>query len=636
MSSPNNLEKVTFKVVLSNMEFSLKGINNPFERKKLPKELKDMPYPETKFFLSHEEFHKAVSKDFVHHANKVTSKGDLFLVGLAHGQSPAGAYKMIFDNYHRLKKPENIRYTFINSPLERQRGLANVFDSSAFIKSLFKAGYVKKEHILGTSLKREALEEYTIQFNKTVSTYLKEQNKKGLDYVFLASDPSGKVAAIERNSEAFNSKEIAVLVGKEGEMELTATPHFLMQSERIAFLATKADKRRPLAWLYSHKTKINESPGFLRHIPDVDKKMTVFIDNDALTWPQVEIVRKTPYGDSVIRLDVPVPYNPDTKEKLPVIILIHGFLGLNTFDGLLTMVPSHQYIAAAMHYGTIPSDMPPSEYSHHVTKNIEAVVEFFGENGHPVYILDHSMSNTYFMMFDRTPERYKGIAKYLRGRIGANSFFGEEAKHAILGFLDYVIIPGVKFTSNPGIKTVLQTFRRVVPIDTKKGVRKKAIDLTEMLIRRETDTNKRIWEAAKAQVLFLMTNMDSIPHLNRIPVSNALNKLPSKIFAIQSHSALEESKNFDQQEGLLNTPKLGIPVLMIKSDRDGVAKFVTRFASTPNVKVIDVTNEREHDLFKEHLYHMIEPEKTVEIIDKFVKECERKFASKTKKLEKAV
>jgi 6-phosphogluconolactonase/glucosamine-6-phosphate isomerase/deaminase len=612
------------------MELNLKGLTQPFRSRKDTEKVIELPYPNTQYFIKHEEFHKAVSKDFVATANKVLAKGGLFLVGLAHGQSPAGAYRMIFNNYHRIKKPENIRYTFINSPLERQRGLSDVFDASNFIKKLFREGHITKDQVLGTSFQREALEDYAANFNKIIGDYLNQQNKKGLDYVFLASDPTGKVAAIDRHSKAFESKEIALIVDTEEGKELTATPYFLLQSGRVAFLATKSDKRRPLAWLYSPNGKPNESPSFLRYLEDVENRMTVFIDNDALTWPQVEIIRETPYGNSEIRLDLPIPYNPDSKEKLPVIIMIHGFLGLNSFDGLLTMIPTHQYIAAAMHYGTIPNDLPPSEYSHHVTKNIEKVVEYFGEKGHPVYIFDHSMSNTYFMMFDRNPERYKGIGKYLRGRIGANSFFGEEAKHAILGFLDYVIIPGVKFTKSPGTKTIIQTFRQIVPLDTKRGVRAKGIDLTGMLIQRETEFNARIWNAAKGQVLYLMTNMDSIPHLNRIPVGKALNRLPSKIFAIQSHSALEESKCFDKQEGLLNTPKMSIPVLMIKSEKDGIAKFVPRLCQSENVEILDVTNEEEKNLFKEHLYHMVEPEKTAEIIDRFITECEKKHKTKKK------
>lgn len=126
-----------------------------------------------------------------------------------------------------------------------------------------------------------------------------------------------------------------------------------MQSKRIAFLATKSEKRRPLAWLYSTTGKENESPSFLRYINNVKERVTVFIDDKALTWPELEIKRETPYGVSNIRLDLANAYKPTAKEKLPVVLLIHGFLGLNSFDGLLTTIPSTKYIAAAMHYGSI-------------------------------------------------------------------------------------------------------------------------------------------------------------------------------------------------------------------------------------------------------------------------------------------
>ena len=69
--------------------------------------------------------------------------------------------------------------------------------------------------------------------------------------------------------------------------------------------------------------------------------------------------------------------------------------------------------------------------------------------------------------------------------------------------------------------------------------------------------------------------MDSLPQLNRIPIAKALNKVPSKIFVIQLHSALKESYAFDKQNGLI-TRKKQYPVLIFKSDHDGVAKFVPR------------------------------------------------------------
>lgn len=574
--------------------------------------------PDTKYFLTRDEFDKAVGKDFIKHANRTLEKGQMFMVGLSHGKSPSGAYRYIFEHYSELKNPQNIRYTFVNSPTLRQRDTDGVMDAREFVKKMFRTGLVTREQIIGYNFNRESLEAYAADFNQSVSNFLKEHEKEGFDYVFLACNPSGRVAAIDRNSKAFDSTDIAVIVNDRREKELTGTPYFLKLSKRIAFLATKADKRRPLAWLYAADAKKNESPGFLRYVPNIQKRMTVFIDDTALTWPQIEVVRETPYGNSVIRVDTANPYNENAKEKLPVIILIHGFLGLNSFDGLLATIPSHLYIAAAMHYGSIPNDLPPAEYSHHIARNINAVVDFFGSKGHPVYIFDHSMGNIYFMMIDRELDKYPAVKKYLKGRIGANPFFGEESKHAILGFLDNVILPALSFAKGLAAKTLIVTLRKMIPLDTKSGVRRRGINLSDWLISKESSMRDRIWGAAKERILYLMTNMDSLPHLNRIPIERALNRLPAKVFAIQTHSALEQSIVFDKQIGLLNIPKRNIPVLILKSERDGVARFVPRMYQGKNVEVIDVTNEQEHDLFREHLYHLVNPERTSEIIDNFI------------------
>ena len=91
-------------------------------------------------------------------------------------------------------------------------------------------------------------------------------HKNGLDYVFIASTPDGEVAAITRRSEAFGSNEIVTIVNDSKEQELTFTPSFLKRTSRIAFLATKAEKRRPLAWLFYRWGKENESPCFLRFV----------------------------------------------------------------------------------------------------------------------------------------------------------------------------------------------------------------------------------------------------------------------------------------------------------------------------------------------------------------------------------
>ncbi|MFN8260942.1 MAG: hypothetical protein U0X41_08430 [Chitinophagales bacterium] len=580
--------------------------------------------PDTRYFRTQTEFNVAVGKDFIKHANKVTQKKKKFLVCLSHGQSPAGPYKNIADYYLKIKNPENIYYTFLNSPLKSQEGLEGIFDAAAFLKKLLREGLITKEQVLGRNLDENNVEESLEELNETIGRFLKENNKTGFDYVFLASNPKGRIGGIERNSKAFESTDIFALVTLNKEKEITTTPHFLLQSKRIAFLATKSDKRRPLAWLYSTTGKPNESPSFIRYIDNVKEKLTVFVDDKALTWPIIEVKRETPYGISNIVIDLANPYKENAKEKLPVILLIHGFLGLNSFDGLLTSIPSTKYIAGAMHYGSIPTDLPVDDYSKHVAKNIDAVVEFFGSKGHPVYIFDHSMGNTYFLMADRNIEEYPAIKKYLHGRIGANPFFGEEAKHALLGFLDNVIIPSMTFSGNMVEKSVLVTLRRIIPLDSKSGVRKRGISLSERLIGQETSNESGVWKAIKDRIVYLMTNMDSLPHLNRIPIEKALNKVPAKIFAIQSHSALQESRAFDKQTGLMNMPKFNIPVLILKSDRDGVAKFVPRLYEGNGVEIMDITDHNETDLFREHLYHMVHPQQTAKIIDGFITKAESK------------
>ncbi|MBX7226247.1 MAG: 6-phosphogluconolactonase [Chitinophagales bacterium] len=581
--------------------------------------------PDTRYFKTKDEFDKAISKDFILHANKTLAKGEHFFVGLSHGKSPSGAYQYIIEHYTKITKPENIRYTFVNTPLVTQEGLSDVFDARVFLLTLLKKGYISKHQILGRNFKEEEADDYCTEINLLISSYLKEHKKTGFDYAFLASNPDGRVAGIERNSKAFSSNEVAISVIVKKQKEITVTPFFLKKSARIAFLATKSDKRRPLAWLYSIWGKEDESPSFLRFIDNVQQKMTVFIDDQALTWPQIEVERETPYGVSKIRIDLANSYKPNVKEKLPVILLVHGFLGLNSFDALLAAIPSTKYIAAAMHYGTIPNDLPVKEYSQHVMKNIDAVVSFFGSKGHPVYLFDHSMGNIYFLMMDREFDKLSGINTYLRGRIGANPFFGEESKHALLGFLDNVIIPSVSFLEKIAEKTVLLTFRSILPLDTKRGVRRRGINLTEVLIQNESKRTDAIWSAAKQRIMFLMSNMDSLPDLNRIPIENALNRLPSKIFAIQINSALQESKAFDEQTGLLHTRIHKIPVLILKSDKDGVAKFVPRLYDSENAKIMDITNRQETDLFREHLYHMVNPLSTTKIIDAFITKREQEL-----------
>lgn len=580
--------------------------------------------PETIYFKTKEKFDEAVGKDFIQYANRILEKKQKLLVGLSHGQSPAGTYQYIYDNYNKLKNTEYLYYSFVNTPLKSQEKLEGFFHAAPFIKSLFNDNLLDRNHVIGLNYNPDDLENYMNNFNQEMSSFLSENNKLGFDYAFLSCNPRGRIAGIERKSKAFESKDITTLITINKEKEITTTPYFLSQTKRIAFLATKADKRRPLAWLFSTTGTATESPSFIRFIPDVRKKVTVFIDDEALTWPQIKIDRETPYGTSTIRLDLTYPYKENAKEKLPVIVLIHGFLGLNSFDGLLTTIPTTKYIAAAMHYGTIPNDLPIDDYSRHVMLNINAVVEYFGEKGHPVYIFDHSMGNIYFLMMDKNLENLPSIKKYLKGRIGANPFFGEEAKHAILGFLDNVIIPSMSIMDSLIQKPMLLTLRQIIPFDSKKAVRNRGIGLAEMLIGKKESEKSNIWKAVKARIIEVMSALDSLPQLNRIPIEKALNKVPPKVFAIQSRSALIESKAFDNQVGLINMPKYNIPVLILQSQKDGVAKYVHRIYQGDGIKVYDITNYGETDLFREHLYHMADPIKTARIIDEFIREIESK------------
>lgn len=613
--------------MVKNNNFSLRSIvNERISKEELPHQM-----PETRYFHSKEAFDRAVGQDFIDYANKITDRGQKFLVGLAHGQSPAGAYAYIFEHYHEIRRSSLIRFTFTNSRLQRQRGLEGVKDAKWLLTRLLKKGLISKDQILGRSLNRDDIAAYAEGFNANLKEYLTENNKQGYDYVFLSFDPTGRVAGVSRTSTAFDSTEPVTIVedNENGEQEITGTPYFLAQSKRIAFLATKADKRRPLAWLYDRFGKPNESPSFLRHIDRVRDRMTVFIDDRALTWPQVTVVRRTPYGNSTIRLDVAQPYNEDAPVKLPVVLLVHGFLGLNSFDSILTGLSTHHYIGAAMHYGSIPHDLPVEEYSQHVVRNIDAVIQFFGEKGHPVYLFDHSMGNTYFMLMDRDFDDLPGVNQYLRGRIGANPFFCEHAKHACLGFLDTVLLPAVKQEKNLAGKTMLHTLRRVIPLDTKRGVRRRGKRMMRWMISKHSSIRERVWQAAKGRIIRVLRNMDALPHLDRIPIERALQRLPVKLFAIQVHAALHEYKTQEKMTSFEQMAKHNVPILILMSRRDAIAKFVPRLHRTPNVNIIDVTNPKERDGFREHLYHMVSPEKATEIIAHFIDQVEEKWQEKT-------
>lgn len=580
--------------------------------------------PQTLYFKTNKEYGDALGRDFITSANEHFANGKTFFVGLAHGQSPTPAFKYILKHYDELTHPELIYYTFTNSRLVRQRNLEGIMDSQMFMRSLLKKQLVTYDNIFGAKFTRDDLSGFVKKYNKEVEKFLEDQNKNGYDYVFVASDTYGRIAGITRNSTAFESGDIMCLVHDENEEpEITVTPHFLLKSQRIAYMATRAKKRRSLAWLYSKYSHSHESPSFLRYIKNVNEKLNVFIDDAALTWPQILIKRKTTNGISKIKIDLAIPYNEEAKEKLPVVLLLHGFLGLNSYDAMLTHLPSKKYIAAAMHYGTIPQKLKPAQYSEHVANNIDEVISHFGKKGHDVYILDHSIANTYFLILDRNYDKLEGVQKYLKGRIGINPFFSEEAKHAMKGFLDYVIVPAMSFSDNPGWKTAVVGTRKLIPFDTKRGVRKKGIRITKWLISGENKENP-IWDSVKEKILQILTAMDSLPALDVIPLQKALARLNAKIFGIQIYAALEDYKFFDGQKGLLNFNKKNLPILILKSEHDAIAKFVPRIYDNDNVKVIDVTNEKEDNLFREHLYYMVNPIKTVKIVDDFISKIEAK------------
>lgn len=592
----------------------------------VPEYISGYAAPTAHYFKEKEEFDKAVGLDFITAANEGTRGGKKFLAGLSHGTSPSGAYQYILEHYDKLSRPENIRYTFVNSKLKRQRGLQGVMDAVAFLKTLLATGKINKDQILGRSLNRDDMEAYCDEMNTKLAEYLKENEKEGLDYVFVATDPAGRVAGITRFSDAFDVDEIGCIVHDRKEKELTLTPTFIKKTKRIAFLATKAEKRRALAWLYYRWGKHDESPSFLRYMDDVENRLQVFVDDEALTWPQIQIQRETPYGEETnIKIDIPKNYSFFKGTKRPVILLVHGFLGLNSYDGLLTALPTKKYLAAAMHYGSIPNDLPIKEYSNHIVKNIDAAIQYFGDLGHPVYLFDHSMGNIYFLMIERDFDSLPGVKKYLRGRIGANPFFGEEAKHASIGFLDNVILP-----SNQGFiaRSIFAAARQIVPLESKAGMRNRGIALSEWLIKKDSALRDRVWGATKARILQLMSSLGSLPHLNRIPIERALNRLPAKIFAIQVHSALIESKAFDKQRSLPNMEAHCIPVMILKSERDSVASYVNRIYDLGHAEVIDITDEGEADLFREHLYHMVNPLLTTVIIEGFIAKAELQWAER--------
>ncbi|MFT7614929.1 MAG: 6-phosphogluconolactonase/glucosamine-6-phosphate isomerase/deaminase [Parvicellaceae bacterium] len=572
--------------------------------------------PKTVYAKSKKEFDSLVCKDFIERANQGTKNETRFIVGLSHGISPAGVYQEILNNYSKLKHPELIKYTFVNSRLKSQRELKGTLDAISFVKTLYKTGLIEREQVLGSTIERDNLDVFAKEFDKRMKAYLLKHGKDGLDYVFIASNSKGQVAGITRNSSAFKSQNIVEHVLDTEEPEITFTPAFISKSKRISFLATKAEKRRTLAWLYYRWGKAHESPSFLRHIENVENRLKVFIDHSALTWPQEILTRKTKYGDTTIRLDLAETLVKEKKDKRPVIIFIHGFLGLNTFDSMLAFISIQKYIAAAMHYGSIPYDLPPKDYSQFVVENINHVVNHFGKMGHPVYIFDHSMANTYMLMIDQQMDNLSGIKKYLKGRIAANPFFGLEVRHTSEQFMDQVVLTSELSTLD---RSIFKTVRKVMPLMSKNRHRNTGIMLSEWLIRRNSNVHRRIWKAIKKRIFVLITDNAALPELNRVPIEYTLNRLPIKIFAIQLQCALRESKKFDNVTRLRGFENNQIPILVLKSNNDPIAKFVSStYDSTENVTISDITNDSEQEKFREHLYYMIHPEETIKAIYDFL------------------
>ena len=162
--------------------------------------------PETKYFKSKEEFNEAVAKDFIEYANRSLKKGEKFLVGMSHGKSPSGAYKYVVKHFDKIIHPHNLYFTFVNSPLKSQESVElETMDARSFIKTLLKLGLIKIEQVLGKRFNEAEIEQYMLEFNQTVQKFLDENNKEGLDYAMITSNPKGRIAGIERKSKAFVS-----------------------------------------------------------------------------------------------------------------------------------------------------------------------------------------------------------------------------------------------------------------------------------------------------------------------------------------------------------------------------------------------------------------------------------------------
>ena len=116
----------------------------------------NIPYvaPDTNYHKTRAEFDVTVGRDFITHANQITGNNQDFLVGLAHGQSPSGAYEYILENFHEIQNPNLLRFTATNSHLRRQRDLKSkgIFDAIEFLKELLQREYISKKQIIGKTV----------------------------------------------------------------------------------------------------------------------------------------------------------------------------------------------------------------------------------------------------------------------------------------------------------------------------------------------------------------------------------------------------------------------------------------------------------------------------------------------------
>ena len=61
--------------------------------------------------------------------------------------------------------------------------------------------------------------------------------------------------------------------------------------------------------------------------------------------------------------------------------------------------------------------------------------------------------------------------------------------------------------------------------------------------------------------------------------------------------------------------------MILKSEIDPIAKYVrSAYPIGEGVQVMDITNHNERFIFREHLFYMIHPHTTINIIDHFIED----------------